>query len=112
MYKSKPSQQALHFYVNQTNEVWCYYTDLSISDPSLTAEWIKTDKGNCVRVTGLKASDFAKTFTLTIGTTEVTYNGYAYLYTVLREGSTVDNNLKELAKGIYRYAAACEAKFA
>ena len=102
----------LRFYVNQTNDVWCYYTDLSISDPSLTAEWIKTDKGNCVRVTGLKASDFAKTFTLTIGTTEVTYNGYAYLYTVLREGSTVDNNLKELAKGIYRYAAACEAKFA
>ncbi len=102
----------LRFYVNQTNDVWCYYTDLSISDPSLTAEWIKTDKGNCVRVTGLKASDFAKTFTLTIGTTEVTYNGYVYLYTVLREGSTVDNNLKNLAKGIYRYAAACEAKFA
>ncbi|MBQ9531857.1 MAG: FIVAR domain-containing protein [Eubacterium sp.] len=102
----------LRFYVSQENEVWCYYTELSISDPSLSAEWVKTENGNCVRVTGLKASDFAKTFTITIGTTEITYNGYAFLYTVLKDGSTADNNLKDLAKGIYRYAAACEAKFA
>ena len=100
------------FYVSQTNEVWCYYTELSISDPTLTAKWIKTENGNCVSVTGLKADDFGKIFTLTIGTTEITYNGYAYLYTVLRSESTADENLKNLAKGVYRYATACEAKFA
>ncbi|MBE6740923.1 MAG: hypothetical protein E7570_01330 [Ruminococcaceae bacterium] len=99
------------FYVSQTNEVWCYYTELSISDPTLTAKWIKTENGNCVSVTGLKADDFGKIFTLTIGTTEITYNGYAYLYTVLRSESTADENLKNLAKGVFRYAAACEAKF-
>ena len=73
--------------------------------------WIKTEKGNCVRVTGLKASDFAKTFTLKIGTAQLTYNGYAYLYTVLRDESTAQDSLKNLAKGVYRYASACEAKF-
>ena len=99
------------FYVSQTNEVWCYYTELSISDPTLTAKWIKTENGNCVSVTGLKADDFGKIFTLTIGTTEITYNGYAYLYTVLRSESTADENLKNLAKGVFRYAAACEEKF-
>ena len=72
---------------------------------------VKTDNGICVSVTGLNASDFAKTFTVTVGTTEITYNGYAYLYTVLND-STADAALKDLAKGVYRYAAACEAKFA
>ncbi|MBR4241419.1 MAG: hypothetical protein IKR97_04275, partial [Eubacterium sp.] len=76
----------------------------------LTAEWIKTENGNCVRVTGLKSSDFAKTFTLKIGTAELTYNGYAYVYTALTRSN--DDKLVNLAKGIYRYAAACEAKFA
>ena len=99
------------FYVNQENEVWCYYTDLSISDPSLKAEWIKTEHGNCVRVTGLKASDFGKNFTITIGTAELTYNGYAYLYTNLREASTLSAALKNLSKGVYRYAVACEETF-
>lgn len=100
------------FYVSQTNEVWCYYTELSISDPTLTAKWIKTENGNCVSVTGLKADDFGKIFTLTIGTTEITYNGYAYLYTVLRSESTADENLKNLAKGVYRYATTAEVTFA
>ena len=100
------------FYVNQTNEVWAAMTEVSIDDPELTAEMVKTANGNCVRVTGLKASDFAKTFTITIGTYELTYNGYAYLYTILRDGGTNDDDLRELATGAYRYAAACEAKFA
>ena len=78
--------------------------------------WIKTEKGNCVRVTGLKASDFAKTFTLKIGTAQLTYNGYAYLYTVLRDESTAQESiaqesLKNLAKDVYRYASAAEATF-
>ncbi|MBE6741707.1 MAG: hypothetical protein E7570_05310 [Ruminococcaceae bacterium] len=100
----------LRFYVNQTNDVWCYYTDLSIEGEGLTAEWAKVEgRGNCVVVKGLKASDFGKNFTLTIGTAELTYNGYAYLYTVLTQSN--DEKLVNLARGVYRYASACEAKF-
>ena len=102
----------LRFYVSQTNDVWAAKTEVSIDDPELEAKMVNTENGNCVRVTGLKASDFAKTFTLKIGTAELTYNGYAYLYTVLRSQSTAAQNLKDLSKGVYRYAAACEAKFA
>ncbi|MBR3148690.1 MAG: hypothetical protein IKF64_00830, partial [Eubacterium sp.] len=78
----------------------------------LTAQTVKTDSGICVRVIGLKASEFAKVFTLTIGDTTLTYNGYAYLYTVLTNSGVTDTKLKDLAKGVYRYAATAEATFA
>ena len=97
------------FYIDEENEVWAALTDVSIVGDGLEAEMVKTSNGNCVRVTGLKSNDFAKTFTLRIGTTEITYNGYAYLYTVLTNSN--DTALKDLAKGIYRYAKACEEKF-
>jgi hypothetical protein len=100
------------FYVSQTNEVLAAKTEVSVDVAGLQAEMVKTANGNCVRVTGLKASDFGKTFTVTIGTYEITYNGYAFLYTALRNESTLDTGMKDLAKGVYRYAAACEAKFA
>ena len=100
------------FYVSQEKEAWAALTDVSIDDTDLDAKMVHTSNGHCVRVTGLKASDFGKTFTVTIGTYEITYNGYAFLYTALRDGSTADDSLKNLAKGVYRYAAACEAKFA
>ena len=99
------------FYVSQENEVWAALTEVSIDDPELEAKMVKTANGNCVRVTGLKASDFGKTFTITIGTATLTYNGYAFLYTALTNNN-VDENMKNFATGIYRYAAACEAKFA
>ena len=98
----------LRFYITGLNEVYAAMTEVSI-DNGLAAEMVKTDNGICVKVTGIKANEFEKTFTLRIGTTEITYNGYAYLYTVLTNSE--DENLKNLAKGIYRYAAACEAKF-
>ena len=101
------------FYINQDNEVYAAMTDVSIDTEGLTAKMVKTSNGFCVSVKGLKASDFAKTFTITIGTYKLTYNGYAFLYTTLREdGGTTDTNLRDLALGVYRYAAACEAKFA
>ena len=100
------------FYISNLTEDEAAAINVSIDKAGLTAEMVKTDNGICVRVTGLNASDFAKTFTVTVGTTEITYNGYAYLYTVLRDGSTESEALKDLTKGIYRYAAACEAKFA
>ena len=101
----------LRFYISETNEVLAALTDVSIEGEGLEAEMVKTTNGFCVRVTGLNANDFAKTFTLTIGSTQLTYNGYAYLYTVLRNESTADANLKALAKAVYRYAVASEAAF-
>ena len=99
------------FYVSNLTEAEATAINVSIDKTGLNAKMVKTDNGICVSVTGLNASDFAKTFTVTVGTTEITYNGYAYLYTVLND-STADAALKDLAKGVYRYAAACEAKFA
>ena len=99
----------LRFYVSQENEVLAALTDVSIDNPDLEAKMVKTGNGFCVRVTGLKSSDFAKTFTVKIGTAELTYNGCAYLYTVLTQSN--DEKLVNLAKGVYRYASACEAKF-
>jgi hypothetical protein len=101
------------FYVRQENEVWAALTEVEVLEgEGLTAKMVKVEgKGNCVRVTGLKASDFGKTFKIRIGTATIEYNGYAYLYTVLRDGSTAPTELKNLAKGVYRYADACETKF-
>ena len=98
------------FYVSGLTETQAAATNVSVNQ-GLNAEMVKTDNGICVSVTGLNANEFAKTFTVTVGTTEITYNGYAYLYTVLSDDSA-DTNLKNLAKGIYRYASATEAKFA
>ena len=85
---------------------------VGIDVDGLTARTVKTDSGICVRVTGLKADEFATVFTLTVGDTTLTYNGYAYLYTVLTNAGITDTKLKDLAKGVYRYAAAAEATFA
>ena len=63
-------------------------------------------------ITVYDADEFAKAFTLTVGDTTLTYNGYAYLYTVLTNAGITDTKLKDLAKGVYRYAAAAEATFA
>ena len=85
---------------------------VGIDVDGLTARTVKTDSGICVRVTGLKADEFATVFTLTVGDTTLTYNGYAYLYTVLTNSAVTDTKLKDLAKGVYRYAATAEATFA
>jgi hypothetical protein len=107
------SEPEFRFYVSQASDVWCSYTDLRIDGDGLSANWIKTEHGNCVSVTGLKASDFAKDFTLHIGGTDLTYNGYTFLYTVLAAETTEENeSLQDLAKGIFRYASACQDKFA
>jgi len=104
------------FYVSQENEVWAALTPVSITDldgnkiEGVTAKMIKTNAGNCVRVTGIKAGEFGKPFILNIGGGKLTYNGYAYLYSALTSNSVTNESLKNLAKGVYRYAAACEAK--
>ena len=104
------------FYVSQTNEVWAALTEVTVleGEEGLTAKMFKNEENGkfCVVVKGLKASDFGKTFKIQIGEAILEYNGYAYLYTALRTGSTADEGLQNLAKGVYRYAAACEAKFA
>ena len=100
------------FYISQENEVWAALTEVEVLEgEGLTAEMVRTDLGNCVRVTGLKSSDFGKTFKIRIGTAVLEYNGYAYLYTTLREQSQASDSLKDLAKGVYRYAAACDEYF-
>ena len=98
------------FYLKDVTEEEAKALNVSV-DNDLTAKVIKTEKGICVSVTGLKASDFEKVFTLNIGDTTVSYNGYAYLYTVLNNPNVTDQKLKDLAKGIYRYATAVEAVF-
>ena len=104
------------FYVSQTNEVWAALTEVTVleGEEGLTAKMFKNEENGkfCVVVKGLKASDFGKTFKIQIGEAILEYNGYAYLYTALRTGSTADEGLQNLAKGVYRYAAACEARFA
>ena len=86
---------------------------ISVSiDNGLTAEVAKVGGKYCVRVKGLKASEFGTKFTLTAGTTVLQYNGYKYLDTVLANEQVTDVNLKNLAKGVYRYAKAVEAAFA
>ncbi|MBQ6381367.1 MAG: hypothetical protein IJJ41_07205 [Clostridia bacterium] len=85
---------------------------VSIDQEGLSARTVKTTNGICVRVTGLNASEFAKVFTLTVGDTVLTYNGYAYLYTILTNESVTNTKLQDLAKGVYRYASAAEAIFA
>ena len=59
-----------------------------------------------VRVSGLKASEFAKTFTVSLDGTEIEYNGYAYIKTALKNANT-----KALARGVFRYAQAAEKAF-
>ena len=100
------------FYVSQDNEVWAAMTDVTVLEGDVTAKMVKiedTDKF-CVVVKGLKANEFGKKFTIKIGEAVLEYNGYAYLYTVLTSTSTAQN-LKELATGVYNYAAACEARY-
>lgn len=76
-------------------------------DSGLTAKTVKTEKGICVRVTGLKASQFGTVYTLRVGDTVLEYNGYANLYTAINCSN--DESLVHLAKGVYRYATAVKA---
>ena len=100
------------FYVSQENDVWAALTEVSIEGiDGLEAKMVNTPDGNCIRVTGLNACDFAKPFKITIGTAELTYSGYAFLYTALTSNN-VGTSMKNLAKGIYRYVSACEARYA
>ena len=73
-------------------------------DLSATVE--KTNTGATVKVTGLNASDFGKTFTVTVDGTVLEYNGYAYLKAAMNSAA-----LKDLAQGIFRYAQAADKTF-
>ena len=55
----------------------------------------------------MKISEFANVFTLKVGTTELEFNGYAYVLSVLGDANASEG-VKNLAKGIYRYAKAAE----
>ncbi|MBQ6381366.1 MAG: hypothetical protein IJJ41_07200 [Clostridia bacterium] len=101
----------LRFYLTGVTEAEAAALAVSIDQADLAAQIVKTNKGICVSVTGLMASEFGRVFTLTVGDTVIRYNGYAYLYTVL-SSNTVSTNLKDLAKGVYQYAAAAEKLFA
>ena len=72
----------------------------------LRAKVDKTNTGATVKVTGLNASDFGKTFTVTMDGTTLEYNGYAYLKAAMNSAA-----LKDLAKGIFRYAQAADKTF-
>ena len=90
-----------------------YFTNTSSSDVeiqcdnhNLSAVTEQTEDGVVVRVSGLRASEFASTFTLTIDGTTIEYNGYAYIKSVLKQAK-----MQALAQGIYRYARAAEHSF-
>ena len=100
----------LRFYIdNSITEAQAASIPVSVTG-GLNAQMVKTNNGICVMVTGMKANGFGDEFTLTIGTTELTYNGYAYLKSVLNS-SSANAEIKQLAKCIYRYAAASETTF-
>ena len=99
------------FYIDETNEVYAAMTNVEIeSEADLTAQMVKTSKGFCVSVKGLKSSEFETPFTLTIGDTVLEYNGYAYLYSVLYVNSNAPE-LKQLAYSVYKFALASEEAF-
>ena len=75
-----------------------------LSDNDLSVVLTKTDNGVAAKVTGFKASDFGKTFSVTVDGTTLTVNGYAYIASALKSDS-----LKSLATGLFRYAQAAEA---
>ena len=62
------------------------------------------ENGVAVKVSGFKASDFGKTFSVTVDGTTLTINGYAYIASALK-----DADLSNLATGLFRYAQAAEA---
>ena len=66
----------------------------------------KSNGNTTVKVTGLNASDFDKTFTVTIDGTVLEYNGYAYLKAAMNSAA-----LSDLARGIFRYAQAADKTF-
>ena len=76
----------------------------------LHAEAVKTDKDLiCISVTGLYANEFGKDFTVTVGDTQFTFNGYAYIRSVTNYDT--NEKLKAMVRGVYRYAKASEAAF-
>ena len=66
----------------------------------------KSNGNTTVKVTGLNASDFDKTFTVTIDGTVLEYNGYAYLKAAMNSAA-----LSDFARGIFRYAQAADKTF-
>ena len=61
------------------------------------------------RIRGIKANELENDFTVTFEgdsvTYNVTYNVMTYCYNVLNDG-TVDKNLKNVCKALYKYAQA------
>ena len=98
-------------YIAQMNpEFKFFFTGTSVTTAEvsgdLRAKVDKTNTGATVKVTGLNASDFGKTFTVTMDGTTLEYNGYAYLKAAMNSAA-----LKDLAKGIFRYAQAADKTF-
>ena len=98
-------------YIAQMNpEFKFFFTGTSATEAEvsgdLSAKVEQTNTGATVRVTGLNASDFGKTFTVTIDGTALEYNGYAYLKAAMNSAA-----LSDLARGIFRYAQAAEKTF-
>ena len=98
-------------YIAQMNPEFKFYftgTSATTAEVSgdLTATVEKTNTGATVKVTGLNASDFGKTFTVTVDGTVIEYNGYAYLKAAMNSAA-----LKDLAQGIFRYAQAADKTF-
>lgn len=80
-------------------------TEAEVSD-GLSTVVEKSNGNTTVKVTGLNASDFDKTFTVTIDGTVLEYNGYAYLKAAMNSAA-----LSDLARGIFRYAQAADKTF-
>ena len=98
-------------YIAQINPEFKFYFKNAVSrdgtvSGDLSAATDTEGSNTVVHVSGLKASEFAKPFTVCLDGTEIAYNGYAYIKTALK-----NPKVKALAQGIFRYAQAAEKVF-
>ena len=76
-----------------------------------TIETAKNGEYVVARIRGIKANELENDFTVKFGesseTYNVTYNVMTYCYNVLND-DTVDDNLKNVCKALYKYAQAAK----
>ena len=97
------------FFAKVEPEFKFYFEGVSVYEADLEGEGLntvltRTEEGMAVKVSGFKATDFGKNFTITVDGTALTINGYAYIASALK-----NDNLSALATGLFRYAQAAEA---
>jgi hypothetical protein len=84
-------------------------TGISGVDGASASEVVLSDKSQAIKVTGVKAADFAKPFTVTTTDGSITMSGLMIVRGIVK---TSDNSLyKDLARAFYLYGCAAEAYF-